>query len=77
MKQATGDLNTTVIVLAAVAMLSAVFFMVIWPSVRQGMKEDANCSNAVCDVGYNQNGMANCYNPQDSSKNVFECPFRG
>lgn len=77
MKQATGDLNATVVVLAAVAMLSAVFFMIIWPMIRRGLQEEANCSTAVCDIGYNNNGMAYCYNPQDPSREVFECPFRG
>lgn len=77
MKQATGDLNASVVVLSAVALLSAVFFMIVWPTVRQGMQEEARCSDAICDAGFNDNGMANCYNPQDSSHDVFECPFRG
>jgi len=77
MKQATGDLNATVVVLSAVALLSAVFFMIIWPMIRTGLQEDARCSDAVCDVGYNSNGMADCYNPQEASKKIFECPFRG
>ncbi len=81
MKEAMGDLNTSVIVLAAVALLSAVFFMVIWPMVRQGFKEEARCSDAVCDSGYissgENEGMASCYNPQDSGKTIFYCPFRG
>lgn len=77
MKQATGDMNATVIVLTAVALLSAVFFMVIWPMLREGMQKGARCSDAICDVGYNENGMAYCYNPQDNAKELFECPYRG
>lgn len=76
MKQATGDLQATVVVLAAVAMLSAVFFMIIWPMVRRGMQEEARCSTAICDIGYNGNGMVDCYNPKDTGE-TFECPFRG
>ncbi len=78
MKQAMGDLNGSVIVLAAVALLSAVFFMVVWPMVRQGLKDDARCADAVCDVGYNPgSGMVDCYNPNATNKTTFECPYRG
>ncbi len=78
MKQAMGDLNGSVIVLSAVAMLSAVFFMVIWPMVKQGLKDDARCADAVCDVGYNKSsGMVDCYNPNADNQTLFECPYRG
>lgn len=78
MKQAMGDLNGTVIVLAAVALLSAVFFSIIWPMVKQGLKDDARCADAVCDAGYTQgSGMVDCYMPDSDSKTIFECPYRG
>ena len=79
MKEATGELNNTVIVFTAVALLTAVFFMIIWPMVKQGCVDDANCANAICDAGYDPNtGMAPCINPnEDATDEVFECPFRG
>lgn len=77
MKEATGELNVTLITFIAVALLSAFFFMVLWPMIKQGLREDEGCARAVCDSGYNSNGMAYCYNPNDSSKDLFECPFRG
>ena len=81
MKEATGELNGTVIVFMAVAALTAFFFMFLWPLVKNGMYERANCANAVCDNGYIESGadygMTYCYNPQDSSKEIFTCPFRG
>ncbi len=79
MKEATGELNTTVIVFTAIALLSAVFFMIIWPMVKQGFVDDANCANAICDPGYDPStGMAVCLNPNKYSTNeTFECPFRG
>ncbi len=82
MKDATSEVSASVIVISAVAVLTVVFFMVIWPAIKQGFKEDANCANAVCDSGYipqgeADEGQAYCYNPQDDSKEIFTCPYRG
>lgn len=81
MKEATGELNMTAIVFTAVAMLTAVFFMIVWPHVKEGFKESASCANAVCDNGYvvggEHEGMTYCYSPQDKTKEIFYCPFRG
>ena len=35
MKEATGELNMTVITLAAIAAIAAVFYFVVWPLVQQ------------------------------------------
>lgn len=79
MKEATGELNSSVIVITAVAMLAAFFFMVIWPNIRGDLQTTSRCSDAVCDVGYNKNNMTYCYTPGTNKKNpeVFECPYRG
>lgn len=81
MRQATGELNATVIIFSAVALLTAVFFMIVWPLVKEGFYESASCSNAVCDNGYlpggAHEGMTTCYNPQDDAKELFYCPYRG
>lgn len=77
MKEATGELTGSVIVVSAVALLTAFFFMFIWPMVKEGMTNSATCANAMCDNGYNDHGMAYCKNPNDDASEVFECPFRG
>jgi hypothetical protein len=83
MKEATGELNATVIIFTAVALLTVVFFMVVWPLVKDGFYESASCANAVCDNGYitdgEDKGKAYCISPQDDRANpeVFTCPFRG
>ncbi|MBR6133530.1 MAG: hypothetical protein IKQ29_02305 [Bacilli bacterium] len=76
MREATGELNTSVIVFIAVALLAAFFFMVIWPIIRKDMNVQSSCANAICDVGYNSNYMVDCYSPGDKSR-VFQCPFKG
>lgn len=78
MKEATGELNGTVIVFIAVAALTAFFFMVLWPMVKEGLISDANCASAICAAGYNPStGKSPCYNPEDSNREIFECPYRG
>lgn len=44
MKEATGELNMTVITLVAVAAVGALFYFVIWP-VIQGMVMNQTCSS--------------------------------
>lgn len=76
MRDATGELNMTVIVFAAVALLTALFFFIVWPMIKEGLRKDESCSSAICEHGYNDNNMAWCYNQNDPA-NKFECPYRG
>lgn len=80
MKEATGELSSSVIVLSLIAALAAFFFSVLWPWYKEMYAKDESCANAVCDNGYNRhnNGMAYCVAPEDSSlSDPFECPYRG
>ena len=38
MKEATGELNMTLIVVVIVALLSFFFFSVIWPNIKGGFR---------------------------------------
>ena len=61
MREATGDLNLTVIVVIAVAGLMAFFSITLWPMIKSGMKDDENCSDAYCEKTPDANGMVKCY----------------
>ncbi len=76
MREATGELSSSVIVIGLIAALAAFFFLMVWPYYRQIHMKDESCANAVCDIGHNAQGMATCYSPGDST-NTFECPYRG
>lgn len=76
MREATGELNITVIVVMAIAALAAFLFLFIWPVYKQAYVKDESCSKAVCDVGHNSKGFATCYIPGEAS-DKFECPYRG
>ncbi len=76
MKEATGELTGSVIVVSAVAVLTVFFFTFLWPRViKQNLVDDSTCANAVCDRGYNANHMVTCRHPV--REEYFECPFRG
>ena len=48
MKEATSELNITVIVVIIVALLSFFFFGVILPNIRSNIKHGLNCDEAIC-----------------------------
>ena len=48
MREATGELNTTVIVLTLVGLLSAFFFYTVWPMIKNNFVSNTNCAKAIC-----------------------------
>ena len=46
MKEATGELNMTVVTIVAIAALLAFFYLVIWPNLQTGMALSSACSAA-------------------------------
>ena len=76
MKQATEELNGTLIVVIAIAALSAIFFTVIWPMLKDNLKHQANCSTAICDRGIDKDGMVYCHLPKNKKQEIY-CPYRG
>ena len=48
MKEATGELNVTIIVVITVGLLSTFFFTVIWPRLNNNLHENTKCSSAYC-----------------------------
>lgn len=79
MKEATGELNATLIVVMAVAAFAALFFTVIWPMLKDDMKYNSNCSNAICDPGIvkGKNGVKCYWKDRNGSKKAIDCPYTG
>lgn len=48
MREATGELNMTYVVVTLVAALVAFFYFVIWPMIDTEQTADAGCAAAVC-----------------------------
>lgn len=73
MKEATGNLNATVIVVVAVGVLSAFFFSVIWPQMQANNIRNTKCSEAICGKNPNADGTVNC-----TYEGVnLTCPYKG
>ena len=82
MKEATGELNMTLVIVLAVAALAAFFYTVIWPAISNNFHSNAKCSDAICDCKRSDNKCkeAECYLVDDNGNrkgDYFMCPWKG
>lgn len=75
MREATGELNMTLVVLSSVAILAAFFFMVLWPIINNGQKSQLDCNKAVCGKKVDGNGYVDCHIPNETDN--FKCKYKG
>ena len=86
MKEATGDLNMTVIIVMIVAALVVFFSVYITPLVLNGIKSESNCSNAICpckSMTADNGACTDCYICENKNGGTckksqpFRCPYKG
>jgi len=77
MKAATGELNLAVLVIIAVAVMSAFFFTVIWPNLRDNQHSIMDCRRAVCNNTSNGDGTVTCWMGQVGNGAGFPCTWKG
>ncbi len=79
MKEATGELNMTVVIVVAVASLSAFFFTILWPSIKNSFVASSKCADAICDVKNAHDGVVTCkyYKNGRQVGNDFTCTYKG
>ncbi len=65
MKEATGELNMTVITVVAIAAVGALFTFFVWPSIQANLMLNTACSQV------NSNGNFN--SPNDSGNGEIKC----
>lgn len=72
MKEATGELNMTVVTVVAIAAVAAFFYAFVWPAIKNSITRNTNCANAICT---SCNGKTcNCtYMDGDKTKDI-TCP---
>ena len=51
MKEATGELSTTVIAVVAIAAVLTIFTTILLPYLRGSIQSRMHCSSATCDCG--------------------------
>ncbi len=79
MKEATGELNMTVITVVAIAAVAAFFYAFVWPNIKNTINRNQQCANATnCDCGTDGNAdMCTCRYFDDSGQLAAEsinCP---
>lgn len=47
MKEATGELNMTVVTVVAIAAVGALFYLLLWPAIRSSILRSTYCNSAV------------------------------
>ena len=76
MKETTGELNATVIVILAVGVLIAFFYYTIWPILRTNFQRNSQCSKAICEpCPDNKCDFVTCH--MKNSTEEFECVYKG
>jgi hypothetical protein len=76
MKEATGELNTTVITVVAIAAVAALFYAFVWPLIQNRLKANTICSSAspgMLQGSANTEGYISC-GSLNSSKN-YTCSY--
>ena len=82
MKEATGELNMTVVTVVAIAAVAAFFYAFVWPAVKESIDSNTKCADAVCDPDSckNENGTrrcTKCYASSDSAQSSsFACRYQ-
>ena len=77
MKEATGELNSTVIVVLAVGVFVAFFFSYLWPMIKGSMDLNSKCSDAICEpCNKDVCDYVKCHLKESPDK-TFECVYKG
>lgn len=80
MKEASGELNLTVVVVIIVALLSLFFFSILWPSIRNNFAKETRCDEAICPKKGTtpENGVATCtYRDSNGTLHDITCAWKG
>lgn len=63
MKEATGELNMTVVTVVAIAAVGAFFYAFVWPSIKNSITKSVNTNSESCVIECektNKAGTKNC-----------------
>lgn len=75
MKEATGELNMTVITVVAIAAVAAFFYAFIWPSIKNNLQNTTLCNTAVCPADCTT-GVCNCKYIDGNEEKEVKCRAR-
>lgn len=74
MKEATGELSSSLIAVICIAILIAFFYFEIWPIFKTNFNAETACDKAVCEPNVDkETGLVNC----SLDGQIFQCKFKG
>ncbi|MBE6156172.1 MAG: hypothetical protein E7161_00285 [Firmicutes bacterium] len=77
MKEATGELNATVVVVLAIGVLIAFFYYTLWPLMKDNFNKNSQCSKAICESCNTGNCDYVTCHPKNDPTTEFECVYKG
>ena len=87
MKEATSELNLTIIVVIAIGVLVAFFYYALWPSLNDNLQRNSKCGKAYCanPCGAGNNTCSNAigklvdcvYKDKKGNEYHMQCPWKG
>ncbi len=73
MKEATGELNMTVVTVVAIAAVAAFFYAFIWPSIKTNILTSSKCASAT-DCTCTGNTCSCTYWDENNNAQDVTCP---
>lgn len=77
MKEATGELNATLIVVITVGLLSTFFFTIIWPILKNNLNSHTRCTDAICGKCESAKVCKTVRCHLKGKTETFDCPYKG
>lgn len=75
MKEATGELNMTVVTVIAITAIGAIFYTLVWPRIQNSIDRNTNCANAFNCTSCSGGEMTCSYYGEDGGiVNNYSCP---
>ncbi len=74
MKEATGELNMTVVTVVAIAAVAAFFYAFVWPGIKSSIERNTNCANAICPSGCDADTCSCTYIDDKGETKEVVCP---
>lgn len=79
MKEATGELNMTVVTVVAIAAVAAFFYAFVWPSIKNMIIASTNCASAQCtgckDGSNGKRVCDQCYYGAEFDQGPIKCTY--
>lgn len=77
MKEATGELNMTVVTVVAIAAVAAFFYAFVWPQIKNSINQSTKCASAVCPSTCKKGDTCKCkYQDEKGETKEVTCQIR-